>query len=53
MTFLFYFCKFFIHTTHTTKAERRAKEPPRRPRRRRVAIRPNVASKEKTRPPPV
>jgi len=41
------------HTTHTTKAERRAKESPRRLRRRRVASRPEVASREKTRPPPV
>jgi len=41
------------HTTHTTKAARSAQEPPRRPRRRRVARRSEVASREKTRPPPV
>ena len=41
------------HTTHTTKAERRAEESHRRRRRRLVFTRPRVASKEKTRPPPV
>ena len=35
------------HTTHTTIAERSAEEPPRSPRRRRVARRPEVASREK------
>jgi len=39
---------FFVdpsyHTTHTTKAERRAQESPRRQRRQRVARRPKVAS---------
>jgi len=47
---------FFVnpshHTTHTTKAERRAQESPRCQRRQRVARRPKVASKEKTRPLP-
>jgi len=33
-------------TTHTTKAERRSQELPRRQRRQRVAIRPKVTSKE-------
>jgi len=51
--FFFFFSESFTHTTHTTKAERSAEEPPRRPRCRRVARRPEVATREKTRPPPV
>jgi len=46
----FFFLESFIHTTHTTKAERRAEESPRRPRRRRVARRPEEASREKKNP---
>jgi len=37
------------HITHTTQTERRAQESPGRQRRQRVARRPKVASREKTR----
>ena len=44
---IFFVVEFFIHTTHTTKAERMAEKSPRRPRRRRVARRPSATSREK------
>jgi len=51
--FLFLAVHPSYHTTHTTKAERRAEESHWRQRRQRVANRPTVASKDKTRPLPV
>jgi len=46
-SFSFFFNPAY-HTTHTTQAERRARESPRRHRCQRVARRPEVASREKT-----
>jgi len=51
--FFTFFAYLSYHPTYTTAAERGAEEPLWRQRRQHVAIRPKVASNEKTRSPPV